>query len=114
MMIMKYHELVHNLHRWLRFSEFLVHFPGVGGIASSRQLLDAAMEFQAAKDFDKARIFFHRFIGVGGIHMLATCWTTSWKLIQSFGFQSFWCNTRTNPSRTEANGGSSGVLFERG
>jgi len=27
---------------------------GVGGIASSRQLLDAAMEFQAAKDFDKA------------------------------------------------------------
>ena len=41
----------------LGFSEFLVHFPGVGGIASSRQLLDAAMEFQAAKDFDKARIF---------------------------------------------------------
>jgi hypothetical protein len=27
---------------------------GAGGIATSRQLLDAAMEFQAAKDWDKA------------------------------------------------------------
>ena len=68
MMIMKYHELVHNLHRWLRFSEFLVHFPGVGGIASSRQLLDAAMEFQAAKDFDKARI----------LHPIHWCWGHSY------------------------------------
>lgn len=113
-MIMKYHELVHNLQRWLRF--FWISGPlsrsrwhcklqaatGCGhGIPSSQGL-------RQGEDFPP------RFIGVGGIHMLATCWTTSWKLIQPFGFQSFWCNTRTSPSRTEANGGSSGVLFERG
>lgn len=52
----------------LGFLNFWSTFPGVGGIASSRQLLDAAMEFQAAKDFDKARI----------LHPIHWCWWHSY------------------------------------